>query len=952
MSPQPGSSSPASSAGPTTAGRAAPEQAAPQQAKAWDPARDQEWDAVVVGGGIAGLSAAWELARTGLRPLVVEARGYIGGLVASAPVAGVQMDLGADAFAARGSSQAGSSADADLGPAGLMAALNLSTAPAQGRASLFVPLPPDAPQHPGNTGDTDNSADSGDTADSTTWGMRPFPADSFLGLPANPQAPDVVAIIGAAAAQAAAQDRDLPGSVGTGPEDPGDLAAFISARMGAGVLERLVRPVIAGIHSADPSALAADSVLPGLRAATARLGSLGAAVAELLEQRRRRSGPQSGGGDFGVEGGLFRAAQALQREIEQAGGSVLTRTGAQWLTQEAPGRWRVGIAPTRRGATPSAEPVAAGEAWQVRTARVVLACSATPALRLLTGVPGVDTQVEIPAGAPVARLFMVVRASELDAAPVGSGLLVAPSSEADDGDTPATAPGSAGSAPPPCPVGAKALSHLSVKWPWIGQALTERHGPSVHALRLSYGRPGQPRPEVDLKQALRDIATLTGAHIEPDAVIDHRLVRWDETLAPMTPAHRERVQRLTQQVDAAGGLALTGAWVAGSGVAGVVTHARTAARGLVKTLRLGTRGSRLALTQSTQVAHALQAAGGPNIEMATVRTQGDGDRTPLSQLGGIGVFAAQLRLALLHGEVDLAVHSCKDLPSADVAGLELICVPAREDPRDALCARDGLTLATLPRGARVGTGSPRRVAQLLALRPDLEVVDLRGNVPTRLSRVRGLAQALGVGRDEPVAPVVADAQGDLDAVVLAAAGLARLGLGHCVTELLDPTDMLPAPAQGALALEARAGALANSPELQRAVAALEHLPTRLAVTAERALMATLGAGCAAPLGAWAQVVSAGGLPLAPWEAGPGEAALPQAGCFLELRAVVLSPDSAQRVTCREQVALPQDRDLSRDLDRDQGLEAAQELGQRAAEALVAGGAEQITDLRAARPGRR
>ena len=310
-------------------------------------------------------------------------------------------------------------------------------------------------------------------------------------------------------------------------------------------------------------------------------------------------------------------------------------------------------------------------------------------------------------------------------------------------------------------------------------------------------------------------------------------------------------------------------------------------------IRLGTRGSRLALTQSGQVAEALMAAGAPgegsgarrdglDIELVTVRTDGDGDRTPLRSLGGVGVFAARLRHALLDGEVDLVVHSFKDLPTQPVEGLEVICVPPREDPRDALCARDGLTLATLPDGARVGTGSPRRAAQLLAARPDLEVVDLRGNVPSRLARVRGL-EAVGVGADEPVAPSRADAAGDLDAVVLALSGLRRLGLEHCASEVLDLEMMLPAPAQGALAVETRAGALearegggisksaetagdsenpqrseneeaaASSTALARAVAALDDEPTRLAVTAERSLMARLGAGCAAPVGAWARL---------------------------------------------------------------------------------------------------
>ena len=365
-------------------------------------------------------------------------------------------------------------------------------------------------------------------------------------------------------------------------------------------------------------------------------------------------------------------------------------------------------------------------------------------------------------------------------------------------------------------------------------------------------------------------------------------------------------------------------------------------------LRLGTRGSRLALTQSGQVAEALRQAaggggaaaaagkasegsGGLGIDLVTVRTDGDGDRTPLRQLGGVGVFAARLRHALLDGEVDLVVHSFKDLPTQPVEGLEVICVPAREDPRDALCARDGLTLTDLPEGARVGTGSPRRAAQLLAARPDLEVVDLRGNVPTRLARVRGL-EVVGVGTDEPVAPSRADAAGDLDAVVLALSGLRRLGLEHCASEVLDLETMLPAPAQGALAVEARAGE--DSAELARAAAVRDDEPTRLAVTAERALMARLGAGCAAPVGAWAHL--------------RGESQEPR---VLVLRAVVTSLDGGQEVGCELSTELPETSGVPGAPGDTAAVRAAEALGVRAAEVLLDDGAEQIVDLHANKPRR-
>ena len=296
---------------------------------------ERRWDALVIGGGIAGLTAAWDLVRAGLRPLLIEARGYTGGLVAAGSIGGARMDLGAEGFVVRG--QAATSMLAELG---------LRTAAPHGRPRLF--LPPLAP---------------GDGAGSSRWGLHRFPDHAYLGIPADPLAADVVAIIGQEAARRAAQDADLPGAVGTGPEDPGDLASFVTARMGAGVLERLVRPIVAGIHSADPADLAADVVMPGLRRATAELGSLSAAVAAVLERRRaRKDGAGGRSVDAAVEGGLFRLTDALREAIEAGGGSVRTRTGAQWLRPggdqdcaggdrpDAPGSDAVGRAGARWGA--------------------------------------------------------------------------------------------------------------------------------------------------------------------------------------------------------------------------------------------------------------------------------------------------------------------------------------------------------------------------------------------------------------------------------------------------------------------------------------------------------------------------------------------------------------------------------------------------------------------------
>lgn len=243
-----------------------------------------------------------------------------------------------------------------------------------------------------------------------------------------------------------------------------------------------------------------------------------------------------------------------------------------------------------------------------------------------------------------------------------------------------------------------------------------------------------------------------------------------------------------------------------------------------RTLRVGTRASTLARTQTGVVVEAL----GLPVEIVPIVTEGDRSTQALAQLGGTGVFVSALRAALLSGEIDVAVHSFKDLPTAAAAGIAIAAVPRREDPRDALVARDGLTLGGLPAGATVGTGSPRRVAQLNALGLGLQLVGLRGNVDTRLGKV---------------------ASGELDAVVLAYAGLRRLGRGGEVTEVLDPLQVLPAPAQGALAIECRA----SDAEALAMLAVLDDHDTRAAVAAERALLTALEAGCSAPVGALAEI---------------------------------------------------------------------------------------------------
>ena len=309
-------------------------------------------------------------------------------------------------------------------------------------------------------------------------------------------------------------------------------------------------------------------------------------------------------------------------------------------------------------------------------------------------------------------------------------------------------------------------------------------------------------------------------------------------------------------------------------------------------LRIGTRGSLLALTQAGTVRDAIIAGGTP-AELVVVHTAGDTSRAPVEQIG-VGVFTAALREALARGDVDVAVHSYKDLPTAAYPGLVVGATPRRADARDVLCARDGLTLGTLPDGARVGTGSPRRVAQLLKARPDLRIVDIRGNVDTRLGRV---------------------ASGDLDAVVLAAAGLSRLGLLDEVEgEYLELSDWPTAPGQGSLAIEVREGRLDRA--LGTALAAINHATSQATTTAERFVLARLEAGCAAPIGAMAAIDDG----------------------LLFLTATVYSPDGARSIVSSH-AATPDSHSVAH------LVEAAQDVSERVARDLIQGGAADIAPMK-------
>ncbi|MDA2806997.1 hydroxymethylbilane synthase [Nocardiopsis suaedae] len=302
--------------------------------------------------------------------------------------------------------------------------------------------------------------------------------------------------------------------------------------------------------------------------------------------------------------------------------------------------------------------------------------------------------------------------------------------------------------------------------------------------------------------------------------------------------------------------------------------------------RLGTRRSTMATTQSRLVADAVTERTGVPVDLELITSFGDTTRAHLTQLGGTGVFVSALRDALLDGGVDFAVHSLKDLPTAPAEGLVLAAVTERDDPRDALCARDGLTLDALPAGARVGTGSPRRVAQLAAHRPDLAYVPIRGNAETRLGKA---------------------ASGEVDAVVLAYAGLVRVGRLDAVTDVLDADRVLPAPGQGALAVECRADRAGADLSY---LSSVDHTATRLAVTAERTVLAELEAGCHAPVGAFAR-----------FEHGR-----------LRLTAAVASTDGAQQVRAERTAELEV---------APASQKAAADLGRELARSMIADGADRI-----------
>ncbi|MGV8978249.1 MAG: protoporphyrinogen/coproporphyrinogen oxidase [Cellulomonas sp.] len=517
----------------------------------------QTWDAVVVGGGVSGLVVARDLATSGLRVLVLEQRATPGGSVGRHEVAGLTLDSGAESFATRGGAVAALADELGLGP------------------RVVAPNPRGA------------------------WvqlasGTGPLPRTGLLGIPADPWSSDVRRTIGLVGALRAVLDRVLPAGIGTrsGPaSSDATLGSLVRARMGRRVLDRLVRPVVAGVHAADPDDVAVDAVAPGLLAALATHGSLGAAVGHL------RALAPAGTAVAGLDGGMHVLVDTLLADLAGRGVTVRTGVRAAAVHRADAGPGTAGPAPFEitlelvPDAAPSTRPVArkVGVAevppvLLVRAHRLVLATPEAAGL-LPSVVPGLS-DLHPDAGADVVLVTLVLDTPALDTAPRGTGILVAPGVDQ---------------------VRAKALTHATAKWAWLARDA----GPGRHVVRLSYGvagspaigtyatpegtEPADPRALGDdalVALALRDASTLLGTPLSASQVLASTRVAWSQALPRPSAAHSAMVARVRAGVAGVPGLAVCGAWVAGNGLASVVPDARQAAEDLLGEVRDGAPSAR------------------------------------------------------------------------------------------------------------------------------------------------------------------------------------------------------------------------------------------------------------------------------------------------------------------------------------------------------------------------
>ncbi|MEH0108123.1 FAD-dependent oxidoreductase [Tersicoccus sp. MR15.9] len=486
-------------------------------------------DVVVIGAGIAGLIVADRAAAAGLHVLVLDAADVPGGCVARHEVGGLALDAGAESYATRSTAVADLARDLGLGD------------------ELVTPDPAGA------------------------WvahrdGTWPLPRAGLLGIPTDLDDPSLHAALGPDALARARRDATdpVPAELTPGAPTPPSLGTVVRTRMGEQVLDRLVRPIVSGVHAADPDALDAQAVAPGLLAALEETGSLAAGVARL------RSTAKAGSAVGSVRGGMHRLVDALADRIQAAGGTIHTgravtglhRTDDTWLL-------------TTEQVTTEQVTTADGPHGPILADHVVLAAGAGTAVPLLTGLFPSLADLPAPTGAPVTLATLVVRSTALDTHPRGTGVLVGE-------DVPG--------------VEAKALTHATAKWEWLADAAAETAGPGVHVVRLSYGRPGEDASRYAddahvLETARRDAATLLGVELGgPDSeVLDGDVVRWPGALPAAGPGHAGRVARIrtaASSVRPAGNgkhdtgpsaFAVVGGWLAGNGLAAVVADSRAQA---------------------------------------------------------------------------------------------------------------------------------------------------------------------------------------------------------------------------------------------------------------------------------------------------------------------------------------------------------------------------------------